>query len=425
MSEFLSPPYDIVTPELKRDLLESTPENIASVDLPLCPLSLGASMEPYRRSRESLEAMVRSGRLVRVSAEALFVSRQSFREDDGSYHRRLSLMASVPLVQPGTRPRNSDDSILDHELTNPQRLADRLALLEALRVQSSPVFGLYSDQHGAVEDMLRTVQGGRPPTHAGTTPDGTLHELWPVIDHSEQEALIGVFGSRRLIIADGHNRYFAALEYWRALCDAGSVSSDDPDHPASRCFFALVAHQDPGLRIRSIHRAVGGMTKYSVAGVIEASRGVFDVARVDCPPEGLLSAVAKARFESSHAMGLYDLESDNCYVLTTSELDPMAPFFPEKPPRWRHLDTVVCDHLLIERVLSNLEGVLPHRSTFHTISQLRSLRRSSKPPQAAILLLPLRLSDIAAICELGELMPPESTLFWPKVATGLVLSALE
>lgn len=432
VSAFLAPPYDVLSAPERAALQARSPQNAVHVDLPVFPLgSVPVSAQEYRQARETLGAWKASGAVTPATEQegpGVFVARQTFAGEEGHLHRRLSILAGVPLTEPGADGSTGsagDDSVLDHELTNAHRLADRLALLRALSVQTSPVYGLYNDPHGQVEDCLREIIAAHPPSHAGMTPEGTLHELWPV-PRERQSELIERFGNRRLIIADGHNRYFAALEYWRGLA-AANPGLKAGQHKASKCFVALTAHQDPGLTIRAIHRRVTGIPGFSIPALEEAARGVFDVQRVECGPEGLLAATARARFENSHAMGIYDPTTRHCAILTTTEPDPLAERFAEKPVRWRHLDTVVCDHLLIEGVLAPLavrQGGRLTRGTFLSMRQLQDMCGSGAAPTAAIFLLPLKLADVEAISLLGELMPPESSLFWPKVATGLVYSAV-
>lgn len=414
LSSRLAPPYDVVTSALRARLLRADPLNSCAIDLPQLPVDRIGRREEYARARGVFEAWVRTGALAASDRPVFGLLRQTFR-DRGSIARRHAVLAEVPLA-----PLGRSSGLYAHEETDSGPRGDRLALLQSLHVQTSPVFGIYSDDDGAVEEQLRHRLIRDEPRAVGVSPDGTLAELWLVEHHTDVDRLTAAFGSRDVIIADGHHRYASQFAYLESLGHAAPRA-------ARSCMMALVAQQDAGMAIRPLHHVYGGMERYSLEALLQELGDLFRIEETPGTQADLECHVFRAWFERSIPMGLVDFESGRCFVISTREVDPLAPSAPEAPEAWRRAAPVVCRRLIVDRVLRDRcnAGRDPLERAVAEIGELRQTDGPLERPQIGLVMLPLRLEDVLAIAAGGFLLPADSTFFWPKMPTGLMFKSLE
>lgn len=414
LSSRLAPPYDVVTSALRTQLLKADALNSCAIDLPQLPIDRVGPREGYARARSLLESWLGRGALAPCDRPVYGLLRQTFR-DRGSIARRHAIFADVPLV-----PLGRSAGLYAHEETDSGPRGDRLALLQALRVQTSPIFGIYSDDEGAVEEQIRHRLIRDEPRAVGVSPDGTLSELWLVEREAEVNRLTAAFGSRDVIIADGHHRYASQVAYLESLGGAAPRA-------ARACMMALVAHQDAGMAIRPLHHVYGGMENYSLEKLLKELGDLFRIEETAGTEADLECHVFRAWFERSIPMGLVDFESGRCFVISTREVDPLAQNAPEAPEAWRRAAPVVCRRLVVDRVLRDWCNV-GRDPLQRAVAEIPEMRRADGPldrPQVGIVMLPLRLEDVLAIAAGGFLLPADSTFFWPKIPTGLLFKSLE
>jgi uncharacterized protein (DUF1015 family) len=128
-------------------------------------------------------------------------------------------------------------------------------------------------------------------------------------------------------------------------------------------------------------------------------------------------------------MGLYEAGTGGLYVLTTADDDPLAATHGDRAAAWRGLDVAVLQHLVVEQVLQPAFGDTPGGGRDvkwkfpHTLEQLKSLADGGEY-QLGVVVQPTPLAAVRAVSEAGELMPPKSTFFYPKLATGFVINPL-
>lgn len=414
ISTRLAPPYDIVTGRLRERLLKTDPANGAAIDVPRLPGERTASDAAYADARRTLDAWIERGVISPCPHPVVGVLRQTFREL-GQVVRRHGIVVDMPLA-----PLGRDSGLYAHEETGSRLRGDRLALFNALRVQTSPVFGMYSDEEGGVDEFIRDRLIRTEPRVVGVSPDGTLCELWIVDDARHLNWLTQAFGSRDVIIADGHHRYASQLAYLDSLGPSAG--------PAARsCMMALVAQEDPGMTIRAVHHVFAGITAFSMERLIAESSQWLQVEAVPGGPAELESHVMRAWFERSIPIGLIDFTNRNCFVASTLEVDPLATVEAAAPEVWRRSAPVVCRKLIVEQVLrqSFNEGRKPVRRPVFDVADLDDPESVLSGAQLGVIMLPMKLTDVLSIAATGFLLPADSTFFWPKIPTGLLFKSLE
>ncbi len=415
LSTRISPPYDVLDALPKQALLSRDPHNIVAIDLPVTPPKTVGPDEAYASAGRLLSRWLSEGVLV-VHDRPVVVCYEQVYTLHGETVRRRGLFGSL-----GLEPFNrKGGGIFRHERTIQGGLDDRYKLMEHTRMQLSPVFGVYSDDGGVVAGLQACHFDGREPDFFGTTGhDGVLHRCWLVEDEGTIGELQTFFSSTDVFIADGHHRYTTALNY------AGR-HADDPQ--SGRCLFMLVAIQDPGMMVLPTHRIVDGLEHGVSLARLKACVGRWEhleLVQTDHGPDGLADLERMMADDvSSHCYGIYDAVSGETGLLRVMADDPLSTLIPDRAPVWRKLDVAIAHELVIERLLRPAFG--SDRSSYRYTADLVDFRRMSGETKGSIglMLRPTPLESVCAVSKADELMPPKSTFFYPKVATGLVINPL-
>jgi uncharacterized protein (DUF1015 family) len=225
LDRVVSPPHDIVTPELHERLLAESPWNAVRLVRPETPEEAASDLAAWRAE----------GILVREERPAVWLLEQSFTGPDGVPRTRRGLVARVRLEP------YSSGLILPHERTFERSKSKRLDLLRATRTKLSPVFLLHEGEAPA-------PAAGEPALEA--TFDGSRSRVWRIDDPAAIEAVLaGVRG--RFVIADGHHRYETALLF----------HEEDGTEETAYVLAVLVARDDPGLVVYPTHRVAPAAPK--------------------------------------------------------------------------------------------------------------------------------------------------------------------
>jgi uncharacterized protein (DUF1015 family) len=323
--------------------------------------------------------------------------------------------------------------VLPHEETFSGPKQDRFALMTATKTQLSPIFGLHADEQGKATRMLANIIARQPsPDRSATTDDGTLHELWAVHDDAHIREYQAALTGEDVFIADGHHRYNTALNILQAMEAKGAVPAN---HPARRCMIVLIGMSDPGLVIWPTHRVLGGMKDYSIDRFLAAATQEI---RVE-PIAGDLHAVERAMYDVT-GMGelrfaLWDFARRQGYVAIPSTPDPLVSRFGDKPKAWRDLTVAFCQYVIVEQICQGkLNDGEPVKWAFpHTIREVEEIGSGQETgagggknfAQLAVIVRPTPLAAVRDVSRANQLMPQKSTFFYPKLATGLFMNALE
>jgi uncharacterized protein (DUF1015 family) len=398
ISNKIAPPYDVLDAGPKQQLLDRDPHNVVAIDLPVTPPKTVGPDAAYAGAAQTLQQWIADGVLVREDKPAVVAYEQRYTHD-GQTHARRGLLLGVKLEE-----FNQPGGVFRHEMTIKGGVSDRTKLTEATAMQLSPVFGIYPDPEATVAGLLdgAGAYAGEPDL-TGTTGDGVEHRVWwlrnPELIGSLQEAMRGI----NAYIADGHHRYTMALDYHKAHPDQAEAGS---------CLFFLVAAEDPGLAVLPTHRVVTGL-----------SHDRFDtVQRVLAAHDDIAFGEPN---ELHHPMGLYDPAEEATVWFGTAEADPLAKLLPGKPEAWRTLDVAVLHELVLDRIL--LPALGGEDTKVHYTADADHMRKLADDHTGAIgiVMQATPLQGVMDVASADEVMPPKSTYFYPKLATGLVLHPLD
>jgi uncharacterized protein (DUF1015 family) len=397
LADVTAPPYDVVDPQQRAELLRRSPFNVVEVDLPEAP----PGRDRYEHAAETLEAWTLEGILGADRAPAIWALTQDYVGPDGAARTRRGFLARVRVTEYGP------GLVRPHERTQPGPKEDRLRLTEATRHNLSPIFALHP---GAIWNLIEPHTASTPWGEV-TDGDGTVHRVWRIADPAVCEALAAELAEAELLIADGHHRYETARAY------ADAIGGDGPHRYTLMC---LVSLEDPGLTVFGTHRLLRGLDASAQERLAEGIREHFDLDEI------AKDALDPAGTTGTGVFGYIDSHSDRPFRLRLKDQGALEDTLPAASDAYRSLDAAILEELILKRSLGMTDQDIAARRGLgyasETANALRTLEAGDY--QAAFLLRPTPIEQVRAVAAAGETMPPKSTYFFPKLLTGIVFNPL-
>jgi len=383
-----APPYDVVDAGEAAAIAEGNPDSFLRVSRPEIGLASAASAdEVHAFGRRVLADLVGRGTLVRDPAPGLLVYRQAMGD---AVQTGVVGAVAVADYRAGV--------IAIHEHTRFDKETDRTEHIAALSAHDEPVFLMYrpgTPGAVAVAGVLAQVTAGEP--EYDLTRDGVRHTLWTVPPADDPALVAAVAEMPTLYVADGHHRSAAAARHAAA----------DP-RPGAAEFPAVVFPADE-LTILAYNRAVRDLGRRTPQSFLAALGDAFVVEPVDGPP-------TPARHEIGiYLAGVWWLAGARDGVV--DESDPIG-----------RLDVSV----LQDNVLAPLLGIADPRADSRVAfvgggrgtAELERLVDSGGYA-VAFALHPTATQDVMDVADAGQVMPPKSTWFEPKLLSGLFVHPID
>jgi uncharacterized protein (DUF1015 family) len=376
LDDVVAPPYDVISEDDQAALEARSIYNSVRLELPRDD----PPHDRYHAARRLLDAWRAEGILRRDADPAFYGYRMSFADDAGQPRQTLGVMGALGLERPG------EGDVLPHERTMPKPKGDRLYLLRATQANLSPIWGM-----SLASGLSGLIPAPGPTEARATDADGAVHELWPIADAAVAAAIAASVGSAPVVIADGHHRFETAIAY---QAERRAVTGDaDGDYDLMMAVIVELA--DDQLSVRAIHRLISGLPDgFDVVGALADA---FDVAPTGPPDQ---------------AIGARMLEAASLALIT-----PDGTWLARPRPEIEAGSPDGLDSTRLDLALARLP---PHELTYQHGSHLASAAVAKGAAQAAVLLRPASVAQIAATGRGGQRMPPKTTFFWPKLRTGLV-----
>ncbi len=391
-AEVAAPPYDVLSTEEARKRAAGKPWSFLHISKPEIDLPPGTdpyAPQVYAKAAENLQRMLAQKMLERDRQPCYYAYRLIM---DGHVQTGVVVAASVADYD--------TNRIRKHEFTRPDKEDDRVRQIEALNAQTGPVLLAYPNAPD-VDALLAQVTGGEPVADV-TADTGVRHSLWKIEDAAVQDRLTQAFDAMpALYIADGHHRSAAASRVAAARRAAG---------PESCNFFLAVAFPHHQMRILPYNRVVTDLNGLSRQEFLSKIGQSFSLRAAS----GAVTPAKPGEF------GLY-LTGQWYRLNIHPDLVPM------NDPVER-LDV----SLLADRLMAPILGIIDPRrdKRIDFIGGIRGVaelerRVDSNEMASAFSMFPTGMEDLMAVADAGEIMPPKSTWFEPKLADGLVSHVLD
>ena len=396
-AEVAAPPYDVMNAEEARAMVEGRPLSFLHISRPEVDLLLETdpyAPEVYAKARENLERMIAAGVMVRDPAPHYY-----------GYRLTMGRHVQTGLVAAASVAAYDAGRIKKHEFTRPVKEDDRVRQIDALDAQTGPVFLVYRAT-AAIDAVLKRVSAAAPEVDF-TAPDGVRHELWAIADRPTIDGLTTAFAALdSLYVADGHHRSAAASRVTAAR------RADNPNHTGEESYnwFLSVIFPHDQMQILPYNRLVRDLHGHSPKSLLEHLATRFTVEAIQQP----LQPTTRGQF------GMY--LDGQWYRLT---LNPEL--IPAHDPVGR-LDVSLLQDNLIAPLLGITDPRRDDRIDF--VGGIRGLaplseRVDSGEMAIALSLHPTSMDELMAVADSGEVMPPKSTWFEPKLADGLASHVLD
>jgi len=365
--------------------LAASPYNLVRVILGERHDSDNASENTHTRAAKYLEEWMRNDILAQDPEPGFYAYFQEFAVPDTS--ERATRMGFIGL---GKIEDYSADVVYRHEQTLSGPKKDRLELLRHTRAHFGQIFMLYPDREGTVDQVLAKTSAAVPELDV-LDEYGARHRLWPINDPATVQNMQSLMADKKLLIADGHHRYETALAY----------RNENPE--AQYVMMTFVNMYSPGLKILATHRVLRNLEGFQAAALLARARtGGWSVS------EGMPERNAHA---GTVRIGL--VAGSRAYVM-------------QRPRREGELDVPVLHTEILGGLLGiSEESVRDERYITYVRGIDAAVREvREKGAQAAFLLEPTPIEDMARIAFAGGVMPQKSTDFYPKLLSGVTIYRL-
>jgi uncharacterized protein (DUF1015 family) len=420
LTQVVSPPYDVISPEKDEEYRRRHPNNIVHLILP----REENGRNKYKSAASQLKSWRKAGVLSRDDNPGFYVVSQKYTVKGLGERTRFGLVARVRIEDEASK------IILPHEKTMAGPRVDRTELLAATETNLSPIFLLYSDPDGKIESLVESVSA-QPPERWAVDDNGIEASFWRITDKSTMTTLTRVFKDRTLWIADGHHRYSAS----RTLRD--TLRKKDGSDPATRGYdyimATLTSMDSAGVTILPYHRALLGQEGLDQTKLVSMAREYFDVKEfafegVDQRAEQIRRKLRAAAGEDRNLMAVY-MGQGSYLILILRDSIPKEKILPDSVQGpLQNLDVSILHHVLLESVLGISQE--DQRKAGGPLKYTADVDRAmswvdAREAQAALLVNPTMKEQLMAVSNAGLQMPQKSTYFYPKLLTGLVLNPMD
>jgi len=388
-AEVAAVPYDVVNTEEARAIASGNPLSFLHVSRPEIDLPDGTPIygdEVYAKAADNFEKLKKEGPLQNEETPSLYLYRLIMGEQ-----RQIGVVACCSVDE------YDQDIIRKHERTRRDKEDDRTRHMLVLRAQTGPVFLTYRAQE-RIDALVADALQNNPPLYDFVANDDIRHTIWRVPNY---EPLVSAFAEvPYLYIADGHHRAASASRAHAELKETGFSFIGNEEYN----FFQCVLFPDNQLQILPYNRVVKDLNGMSTEEFLSRVGERFDVAH-DASP------LPKARGNWSMYLG------GNWYGLTL-RADVARPLGAVES-----LDVSVLQDCLLDPILGIKDVRTDKRIDFvGGIRGTQELERLVNEGKVAVAfsMFATTIDDLLKVSDAGEIMPPKSTWFEPKLRDGLL-----
>jgi uncharacterized protein (DUF1015 family) len=384
-----SVPYDVVNSEEARALAANNPLSFLHVSRPEIDLPDGTDIysdEVYRKAEENFHSLIKNCPLVREEVPSIYLYRLIMGD-----HEQIGVVACCAVDE------YDSDVIRKHERTRRDKEDDRTRHMLELQAQTGPVFLTYRARRDIDTMVMETMMANA--LYDFTADDGIQHTIWRVPDPVR---FVQAFREiPYLYIADGHHRAASASRARAELKKKNSAHSGDEEYN----FFLAVIFPDDQLQILPYNRIVRDLNGQSRDEFLSKTKKVFDVSEKAVP--------------TPTVAGNWSMYLDNHWYGLSLPANTSKP-----KGAVESLDVSLLQDRLLDPVLGIKDVRTDKRIDF--VGGLRGTKELERLVQqgnaaAAFSLHPTTVKDLLAVSDAGEVMPPKSTWFEPKLRDGLLI----
>ena len=389
-----SRPYDVLNSKEAKVEAQGNPHSflhITKSEIGLADSVDIHSQEVYDKAKENLTAFISRNILFRENKPCYYIYRLTM---NGRSQAGLVCGSSVADYENGL--------IKKHEFTRPEKEQDRIQHIKTTGAQTGNVFLAYRNV-AEIDQVIDGWMKDKNPQYDFIAEDGIQHSIWIVSDDESIETISNLFKTKvpATYIADGHHRAASAAKVKTSMGNAATENAD---------YFLTTLFPSNQLHIMDYNRVITDLNGLSTEDFLQKLEANFNIEKKD----------SAYRPEALHHMGLY--LNKQWYKLSAKpgsidETDAIAV-----------LDISILQKNILEPILGIKDQRTDKRIDF--VGGIRGLgelekRVDSGDMALAISLYPVSIEQLFAVADSGEVMPPKSTWFEPKLRDGLLTHLID
>lgn len=388
-------PYDVMDSNEAREMVKGDKYSFLHVDKPEVDLDPSIDVHDkrvYEKARENLYNKIEGGEYTQDDKPCLYIYRQIM---NGRPQTGLVFCASIDDY--------INNTIKKHEFTRADKELDRINHVDHCNANTGPIFLTYREDKKISSIIKNWTE--KKPVYDFVSEDGIGHVVWVIDDEKTVDEITTLFKDvENLYIADGHHRSASAVKVgMKRREEKGSYTGEEEFN-----YFLSVAFPDKELMVMDYNRVVKDLNGLTVKELIEKIEEKFVVSEAK-------EAVKPAK---KHTYGMF-LEGKWYLLEAKDEIynanDPID-----------SLDVAILQNNILTDILEIEDVRTSDRIDF--IGGIRGLkeleRRATSDMKIAFSMFPTEVSDIMSVADIGEVMPPKSTWFEPKLRSGLFIHKL-
>lgn len=398
VTEVAAPPYDVLNSvEAKKMAGEKSLLHITKPEIDFDPILPDHDDKVYDRAVKNFAQWQKNGWLVQDKKPCYYVYAQTM---EGRTQYGLVLCAHTDDYAEG--------KIKKHELTRKDKEDDRMVHVKIQNANIEPVFFAYKDNSQLNEIVSRTVAAA--PEYSFTDENGFGHSFWVIDDDATIERITDIFTNKvnAFYVADGHHRTAAAARVGAEKRSGNAAHTGDEEYN----YFMAVCFPETQLKIIDYNRVVKDLNGLTPEQFMTALEEDFTVT----PYEG------EGKCHPSHLHNFSMYLGGKWYSMET------------KPGRYDDndpigvLDVTILSNLVLDKILGIKDLRTDKRIDF--VGGIRGLgelsrRVDSGEMKVAFALYPVSMKQLTDIADSGNIMPPKTTWFEPKLRSGLAIHKLD
>lgn len=398
VTEVAAPPYDVLNSvEAKKMAGEKSLLHITKPEIDFDPILPDHDDKVYDRAVKNFAQWQKNGWLVQDKKPCYYVYAQTM---EGRTQYGLVLCAHTDDYAEG--------KIKKHELTRKDKEDDRMVHVKIQNANIEPVFFAYKDNSQLNEIVSRAVAAA--PEYSFTDENGFGHSFWVIDDDATIEKITDIFTNKvnAFYVADGHHRTAAAARVGAEKRSGNAAHTGDEEYN----YFMAVCFPETQLKIIDYNRVVKDLNGLTPEQFLSALEEDFTVT----PYEG------EGECHPSHLHNFSIYLGGKWYSMET------------KPGRYDDndpigvLDVTILSNLVLDKILGIKDLRTDKRIDF--VGGIRGLgelsrRVDSGEMKVAFALYPVSMKQLTDIADSGNIMPPKTTWFEPKLRSGLAIHKLD
>ena len=404
VTEVAAPPYDVLNSEEALAMAgEKSLLHITKPEIDFKPIAGEHEQRTYDKAVENFKLWKERGWLVRDDKEKYYV-----------YAQTMGKRTQYGIVLCAHTDDYANGIIKKHELTRKDKEDDRMVHVRIQNANIEPVFFAFKDNAELGDIIARTAAG--KPEYKFVDENKFTHTFWVIDDDAVNSRITEIFTSEvdAFYVADGHHRTAAAARV------GAEKRAQNPHHTGNEeyNYFMAVCFPQSQLAIIDYNRVVKDLNGFSEEEFLNALEADFDVALATKPRCG---RPAKPYAPAAlHNFSMY--LGDKWYSLTAKpgrydDSDPIGV-----------LDVTILSNLVLDKILGIKDLRTDKRIDF--VGGIRGLgelsrRVDSGEMKVAFALYPVSMNQLIRIADTGNIMPPKTTWFEPKLRSGLAIHSLD